>query len=260
MSEMDVLIVKKEKGVCTLEINRQEKLNAMTDEVYHLIVEALRSINEDGETRVVVLRGSGEKAFSTGHDISKLLISDDAKTRDHLEDVILSINNCTVPIIAMIYGYCVAAGCGLAAACDLRLVADNARLGVTAARIGSIYPISALRCLINVVGISAAKELLYTGKLIDAERARQIRLADYVVPANELATVTYDLAREIASNSPLSVRGTKKMISNLLNYQNMSPQSKEEFLYLQKQAATSQDFIEGKMAYREKRKPVFRGI
>ena len=129
----------------------------------------------------------------------------------------------------MIYGYCIAAGCGLAAACDLRLVADNARLGVTAARLGVVYPASALLRFINVVGVSAAKELLYTGKLIDAERARQIRLADRVVPANQLAAVTYDLAREIAGNSPLSVRGTKKIISNLLGYQNMSPHAKDEF-------------------------------
>jgi len=128
MSDTGVLLIKKENGICTLQINREEKLNSMTEEVYRLMVEALHTVNNDEQTRVVILRGSGEKAFSTGHDISQLLVSDELKSKDHLEEVITSINTCAVPVIAMIYGYCIAAACGIAAACDLRLVADNARL------------------------------------------------------------------------------------------------------------------------------------
>jgi enoyl-CoA hydratase/carnithine racemase len=159
----------------------------------------------------------------------------------------------------MIYGYCIAAGCGLAVACDLRLAADNARLGVTAARLGVVYPASALRRFINVVGVSATKELLYTGRLIDAARAAEIRLVDQIVPADRLATVTYNLAREIAANSPLSVRGTKGIISKLLSYQAVSPRTKKEFLAWQKQAADSEDLREGQRAFAEKRKPLFKG-
>lgn len=237
-----MLLVSQEEGICTLTINRPEKRNALTPEIYSRIGEALRSTSEDGQTRVVVLRGAGEQAFSAGYEISQLHSSEDLNIKDLIEDVVLAIETCAVPVIAMIYGYCIVAGCGLAVACDLRLAADNARLGVTAAKIGVIYPPSAIIRLINIVGVSVAKELLYTGRLIDAEQAREIRMVDQVVPADDLATVTYNLAREIADNSPLSVRGAKSMISKLLTYQALSPQVREEFIVLRKQAADSKDF------------------
>jgi len=208
---------------------------------------------------VAVLRGAGEKAFSAGLEISRLHSIEDLDIKDPLEDVILAIEGCTVPVIAMIYGYCIAGGCALAIACDLRLAADNACLGVTAAKLGVVYPPSAIIRLINVVGISAAKELLYTGSLIDAERAREIRMVDNVVPAEQLAAVTYDIAREIADNSPLSVRGIKSMISSVLGFQALSPEVKAEFLALQKQSTESQDLKEGQKAFTEKRKPRFTG-
>jgi enoyl-CoA hydratase len=257
--EKDLLLVNREAGICTLTINRPEKRNALTPELYRRLVEALQSAGGDGQTRVVVLRGAGEKAFSSGHDISRLSGSGDSETGEPLESVILAIETCPVPVIAMIYGYCIAAGCGLAVACDLRLAADNAHFGVTAARLGVVYSASALRRFINVVGVPATKELLYTGRLIDAGRAAEIRLVDQVVPADRLAAVTDSLAREIADNSPLSVRGTKKMISGLLSYQTPSPQVKKEFLALHKQAADSEDLREGRKSFTEKRKPLFKG-
>jgi len=208
---------------------------------------------------VAVLRGAGEKAFSAGYEISRLHGIEDTDTKDPLEDAILAIDGCSVPVIAMIYGYCIAGGCALAIACDLRLSADNARLGITAAKLGVIYPPSAIIRLINVVGISTAKELLYTGRLIDAEKAREIRMVDNVVPAEQLAAVTYDMAREIADNSPLSVRGIKNMISRVLDYQALSPEVKAEFLALQKKSSESHDLKEGQKAFTEKRKPRFTG-
>ena len=257
--ETDVLLVNKEEGICTLTINRPEKRNALTPEIFSRLVEALQSASEDGQTSVVVIRGAGEQAFSSGYEISRLHNSRDLENNDPMEDVILAIENCAVPVIAMIYGYCVAAGCGLAVACDLRVAADNARLGVTAARLGVVYPASALLRLINLVGVATTKELLYTGRLIDARRAAEIRLVDQVVPTDRLAMVTYDLAREIAGNAPLSVRGTKRLISKLLNYQALSPETREEFRALQKQATESEDLREGQRAFAEKRKPRFKG-
>jgi len=223
------------------------------------LIEVFHSISEDGQTRVAVLRGAGEQAFSAGYEISRLHIIEDSSTKDPVEDVILAIESCTVPVIAMIYGYCIAGGCALAIACDLRLAADNARLGITVAKLGLVCPPSAMIRLINVVGISATKELLYTGRLIDAEKAREIRLVDRVVPADQLAAVTYELAREIADNSPLSVRGTKSMIRRVLGFQTLSPETRAAFLALQKQSTESQDLKEGQQAFAEKRKPRFTG-
>lgn len=259
MKEQNLLLVNKEDGICTLTINRPEKRNALSEEIYSRLTEVFRSISEDGQTRVAVLRGAGEQAFSAGYEISRLHSIEDLDIKDPLEDVILAIESCTIPVIAMIYGYCIAGGCALAIACDLRLAADNARLGVTAAKLGLVYPPSAMIRLINVVGISATKELLYTGRLIDAEKAREIRMVDQIVPADQLAAVTYDMAREIADNSPLSVRGIKSMISRVLGFQALSPEARAEFLALQKQTTESQDLKEGQKAFAEKRKPVFRG-
>ena len=154
-----VKLVNKEDDICTVTINRPEKRNALNSEIYSRLAEIFRSISEDGQTSVAVLRGAGEQAFSAGYEISRLHSIEDPDIRDPLEDVILAIDNCTVPVIAMIYGYCIAGGCALAIACDLRLAADNARLGITAAKFGLVYPPSAMIRLINVVGISASMSL-----------------------------------------------------------------------------------------------------
>ena len=258
MSDRDLLLVNKKDGICTLTINRPQKRNSLTPEAFARLDEELRSAGEDGQTRVIVLRGAGEKAFSAGFDISRLSAVGDYDDKDPLEDAILSIERCAAPVIAMIHGYCIGAGCGLATACDLRVAADNARFGITAAKMGMVYPPGATLRLINLVGVAAAKELLYTGALVEAGKAGEIGLVDRVVPADLLHTVAYDLAREIADNSPLSVRGNKRIISLLLE-QRSKPQLRQEFLALRKQAAGSLDVQEGARAFSEKRKPVFRG-
>jgi len=257
--ENDLLLVRIETGVCTLIINRPEKRNILNPEIFSRISETLRAISEDRQIRVAILRGVGEQAFSAGYEISRLSSSDDSAIDDPLEDVMVAIENCTVPVIAMIFGYCIGGACGLATACDLRIAADNARLGVTAAKLGLVYPPSAIIRLINLVGVSAAKELLYTGRLIDAEKAREIKMVDQVVPSEDLATVTYSLAREIADNSPISVRGTKSVISKLLTHLVLNPDVREDYMAFQKQIVDSEDFKEGQKAFTEKRKPRFKG-
>ncbi len=256
--ERDLLLVSKKAGICTLTINRPEKRNALTPDMLSRLADILRSVSNDGETQVVVLRGAGKKAFSAGYDISLLGGIGDADNNNPIEDMVLAIEECAAPVIAMIYGYCIGAGCSLAVACDFRLAADTAYLGITAAKLGAIYPPSAVRGLINLVGVSATKELLYTGRLIDTVRATEIRLVDRVVPAGNLETVTYNLAGEIAENSSLSVRGAKKIISKLLDYRSAGLQAGDEYADLQKQVNEGEDLRESKKAFLEKRKPVFR--
>lgn len=259
MNEKDLLLVQIEGDICTLVINQPEKRNVVNPEILSRISETLREISEDGQIRVVVLRGAGEQAFSAGYDISRLYKPEDFSTDDPVEVVMSSIESCAVPVIAMIHGYCIGASCGLAIACDLRLAADSARFGITVAKIGVVFPPSATMRLINIVGVSAAKELLYTGRLVDAERAREIRMVDQVVPSEDLSAVTYNLAWEIADNSPQSVTSTKSIISKLLAGQAVSPQTREEFLVMRKQLEDSDDFKEGRKAFAERRKPRFRG-
>jgi enoyl-CoA hydratase/carnithine racemase len=259
MPQQDPILITHEGGITTLTINRPQKRNILTRELLKRLGEALRAASDDGSTRVVILRGAGEKAFCAGYDITRLSDSEEFDAGDPIEDAMRAIESCAVPVIAMIYGYAIGAGCGVAAACDLRLAADDARLGVTAAKIGAIYPPVATLRVLNLVGVAAARELLFTGRLVDAARAGEIGLVDRVVPADQLAGVTGALAREIAGNAPLSVRGGKKIISALLEDRSLDPRVQEEFQALQAQVAASRDFAEGIRAFNEKRRPMFRG-
>jgi enoyl-CoA hydratase/carnithine racemase len=159
----------------------------------------------------------------------------------------------------MIYGYAVGAGLELAVTCDLRLAADSARLGITPAKLGVAYSPTGIQKFLNLVGIAHTKELFYTGRLFDAQRAKEMGLVDYVVPASELAATTYELAQEIAENAPLSVSGAKLTVSKLLSYQVLRPEDEAELRELQARAMRSEDLKEGQRAFMEKRKPKFVG-
>jgi len=259
MTERDSVLVTKEEYICTVTISRPEKLNKLTDDTLLRLSEVLQSVNDEGKTRVVVLRGTGEQAFSSGYDIAHRSKGKDIRLHTSVDEVVQTIGACSFPVIAMIYGYCVGGGLGLAVACDLRLAADNARLGITPAKLGVVYGAIGIQQFVNVVGLPMTKELFYTGRLINAEQAKEIRLVNHVVPANQLVTFTYEMAREIANNAPFSVRGTKITISKLLSYQKLSPQDREELLELRRQATDSEDRREGRRAFFEKRKPVFKG-
>ncbi|HEX9975757.1 MAG TPA: enoyl-CoA hydratase-related protein, partial [Dehalococcoidales bacterium] len=131
--------------------------------------------------------------------------------------------------------------------------------GITPAKLGVVYHHPGILKFVNLVGVAQTKELFYTGRLITAQRAEHIGLVDHVLPAQELAKATYDLAREIAENAPLSVSGTKATISKLLNYQTLHPEDEAELRKLQSQAYASDDLKEGQRAFMEKRKPKFTG-
>ena len=251
------MLVSKDAGICTVTINRPEKMNSLTAGMLSRLGDIIGSVSEDGETHVVVLRGAGEKAFSAGHDISSLGAAGDAAEETTTGDLVLAIEECAVPVIAMIHGHAIGAGCALAVACDFRLAADTANLGITAAKLGVIYPPVAVSGLIDLIGVSAAKELLYTGRLVDSARAAEIKLVDRVVLADKLEVVTYDLAGEIAGNSSLSVRGAKKIIPKLLDYRAAGLLTEQEYADLQKQVNSGEDLRESKKAFFEKRKPDF---
>jgi enoyl-CoA hydratase/carnithine racemase len=259
----ELLLVQKEGNIGTLTINRPERRNALNPEILSQLGDTLNSLKEEGEIRVVVIRGSGEESFSSGYDIGRIPSGGTREVtgprRNPLEYGMSSVLAFPYPVIAMIYGYAVGAGLELAVTCDLRLAADNARLGITPAKLGVVYSHTGILKFLNLVGIAQTKELFYTGRLITAQRAKEIGLVDNVLPVQELAKATYDLAREIAENAPLSVSGTKTTISKLLSSQRLSPEDDAELRKLQTQAFLSEDLKEGQQAFMEKRKPRFIG-
>jgi len=258
----ELLLVQKEGNICTLTINRPDKRNSMNPEILLQLGDALNSLKEEGEVRVVVIRGAGEESFSSGYDIGRISTGSREEAgprRNPLEYGMGSVLAYPYPVIAMIYGYAIGAGLELAVTCDLRLAADTARLGITPAKLGVVYHHPGILKFVNLVGVAQTKELFYTGRLITAQRAHDIGLVDHVLPAQELAKATYDLAREIAENAPLSVSGTKATIARLLSYQTLRPEDEAELRKLQAQAYASDDLKEGQRAFMEKRKPKFTG-
>jgi len=263
----ELLLVEREGNICTLTINRPERRNSLNPEILLKLGDTLTSLKEEGEIRAVVIRGVGEQAFSSGYDIGRMgggggggaQQEETGPRRNPLQYGMDSVLDYPYPVIAMIYGYAVGAGLELAVTCDLRVAAENARLGITPAKLGVVYSHTGIQKFVNLVGIAHTKELFYTGRLIDAQRAKERGLVDYVVPAQELASVTYDLAREIAENAPLSVSGVKIMISKLLSHQKLSPEDEAELRELQARGMRSEDLREGQRAFMEKRTPKFVG-
>lgn len=163
------------------------------------------------------------------------------------------------PVIAMIYGYCVGGGLELAVACDLRIAADTAKLGITPAKLGIVYLPTPLRRFLDVIGAAYTKELFFTGRLIDAHRAKEMGLVNQVVPEEELERYTYELAREIGENAPLSLKGIKLAITKLTGFERLSPEDAAYLEELRQRAMESEDLKEGRRAFQERRKPVFKG-
>ncbi len=258
----DLILLEKQGNICTLTINRPEKRNSVNPETLLQLGDTLNSLREDDETRVIILRGSGEKAFSSGYDIGRIAgdrPQPEGPRRDAFKYCVDSIQDFPYPVIAMIYGHAVGGGLEIAATCDLRLAADTARLGITPAKLGIVYNDTGVNTFLNLVGISQTKELFYTGRIIDAHRALEIGLVDHVYPAEELYKATYELAEEIAHNAPLTIRGIKTTVSRLLKNTSLSPEDKAELARLQAEAYRSDDLKEGQKAFMEKRKPRFTG-
>lgn len=252
----DLVLVETKEHICTVSLNRPEKRNALNPELLRLMKDTFTSIKPGGEIRVVVLRGVGEKAFCAGADLTAVLSEEGGG--DIIQDALESVVACPCPVIAMIYGYAVGAGCDLAAACDFRIIADSARMGINPVKIGLVYSPKAIARFINLIGPGYTRELFFTGRFFTAQRAKEMGLVNYVVPENELLATTYSLAQEIAENAPLAVAGVKSVINTFLD-RKLSPEEEAEMRAIVRHARQTEDMKEGVQAFAEKRKPEFRG-
>jgi enoyl-CoA hydratase/carnithine racemase len=263
-AEVKELIIEEKDSVCTLTINRPEKRNSLTPNLLIEIDSELKKLQNGQKTRCVVIRGSGDKAFSSGYDISLIGKIKDDMMRDYANDhplIIASkaIENFPYPVIAMINGHAFGGGLELALTCDLRIAVDNALFGMPPAKLGVIYTYTGIRKFLNLIGLGYTKELFLTGRNIDAQRAEKIGLVNFVLPKSELEDFTYRLASEICENAPLSMSTMKEMTNSWQKNQLMSKYDeglvKEMILKVQE----SDDYKEGQRAFAEKRKPRFQG-
>jgi enoyl-CoA hydratase/carnithine racemase len=258
----DKMLARKEAGVGTVIFNNPERHNAVSLEMWETAKRILDEFAADREVRVVVLTGAGGKAFVSGADISKFASERasleaarayNAKT----EATFSGIYEFPKPTIAMIRGYCIGGGLGLATCCDLRICSDNSRFAVPAARLGLGYGYAGLKRLVDIVGPAFAKEIFYSARQFDADEAAAMGLVNRVVPAGELESYVKSLADTIGANAPLPIKAVKATIGEILKDE--SKRNLARATELVEQCFASRDYTEGRTAFMEKRKPVFTG-
>ncbi len=253
---------RRDGNVGYLIFDNQERRNAMSLEMWEACSRLMADYARDPEIRVVVLAGAGDKAFIAGADISKFgeeRASDAGVKRynEVVEKAYASVHEFPKPTIAMIRGFCVGGGMGLASCCDLRICSQDAKFAVPAAKLGLGYGYAGVKRLMDVVGPSFTKEIFYTARLFDADEARMMGLANRVVGNNELETYVKDYAAMIAANAPLTVDSISFIVGEALKDESQRDMERCEELVTQ--CFKSTDYEEGRAAFMEKRKPVFKG-
>ncbi|MEU8953082.1 enoyl-CoA hydratase-related protein [Streptomyces sp. NPDC048518] len=232
-------------GVATVVIDHPAKRNAMTADMWRQVPPLFGALAADPAVRAVVLTGAGD-TFCAGADISTLRES--AGTAQELavraEEALAA---CPKPTLAMVRGYCVGGGAQLAGACDLRFADEGALFGVTPAKLGIVYPASSTRRLVSLVGPATAKYLLFSGELIDAERALRTGLVDEVLPSGGLEKRVAEFTRVLASRSRLTQAAAKEFATGRT----------DRDAYWTEQARGSDDTAEGVAAFLERRPPRF---
>ena len=205
-----------EQGVCTVKINRPEKLNAMNTDVARELISTFEEIGLDSSVKVVILTGEGEKAFSAGADIEYMseISADESVEYAKLGQLVTAtVELVRQPTIAAVNGFALGGGCELAMSCDIRIAADTARMGQPEVTIGIPPGWGGTQRLMRIVGIAKAKELVYTGKMVKADEAREMGLVNAVVPLADLQAEAEKMALQIAANSEMGVRMSKVAIN-----------------------------------------------
>lgn len=217
----DKIIVEKNDNIGHLILNQPNKRNAISLEMWQGIESVAENFSDDTEVRVVVLSGAGDKAFSAGADISQFEENRTSKEAtdqyNHTVKVALdALDHLTKPTIAMIQGFCVGGGASVATHCDLRIAAENARFAIPPAKLGLAYRWEDVYSLVQLIGPTFAREILYTGRLFTASEALQMGLVNRVVPTGELESYVADYASTIAGNAPLTVHAIKQTVQETL--------------------------------------------
>jgi len=254
---MSEILVETVDGVATVTLNRPQQRNAVTRDMWLRLASIFSEFDRDPQVRSIILTGAGDD-FSAGADISEF-----DKVREGLEeskryevavdaasDAIYAVSK---PTIAALRGYCLGGAAHLAMSCDFRIAAGNTVFGIPAARLSIVYGVSATRKLFSLVGATAAKWILYTGKRFDADEAVDIGFIDRIT--EDPLSSAWQLAAEIAENAPLTIRGAKFILNGCAHGQ-LDRDAAERLI---DEASASRDYIEGRQAFKEKRPPRFLG-
>jgi enoyl-CoA hydratase/carnithine racemase len=245
-------------GIATVTLNRPHLRNAMNSAMLSGLRTAFDDLDERRDVRVVVVRGAG-RAFCAGMDLREMEREGGAAadTDGSVTSVLQRVERSPHPTIALLHGDALAGGCELALHCDLRVAAEGARLGMPLSRVGLVVPFPLGQKLVEIIGAAHTRHLLFTGQPISATRAYEIGMVHQVVPADLVEAATYEMARAVADNAPLSLAGMKATVQRALSARTQI--THDDLDALAQRARTSADASEGRRAMLEKRKPVFRG-
>ncbi|MDQ0218076.1 enoyl-CoA hydratase [Peribacillus cavernae] len=256
------VILERFGAVAQLTLSRPSALNAISWEMYEQLEKHLTTLADDTTTRVLVIRGGGDKAFAAGTDINQFKDftgQDGLDYESKMDRIINKLANFPKPTIAAIHGYAIGGGMIISTACDLRYATPKARFGAPMARtLGNCLSLANYQRLVQELGSMRTKELLYTSRVISAEEAFSIGFLTAIFDEEDIFQKVLDIASQISKNAPLTVGATKEALCRLNKYNGLNI-SEQEFDDVVSEVYGSKDFAEGVSAYLEKRSPVWRG-
>ena len=258
----DRIICTREGAVGQIVFNNPERHNAMSLDMWRGGEAAIKELCDSGDVRVIVLTGAGDKAFVAGADISKFEEERDSEAAIAEYNAAVrafqgTLTHAPMPTIAKIGGYCIGGGLAIALCCDIRIASDDSRFAVPAAKLGLGYAANGIERLMQIVGPSFAMEIFYTARQFGSGEALTMGLINRRVERDELTDYCDGYTARISENAPLTIRAVKTAVT-----ENLKPPSERDTALCDAQVAAcfeSQDYIEGRTAFMEKRKPQFIG-
>jgi methylmalonyl-CoA decarboxylase len=244
-----------------LQLNRPEKQNSLNGDLMRELMAGLEQLVSIGSRVVVIRAAPGVKVWSAGHDINELPEPrrDPLAYFDALETLLRRVQDCPVPVIAMVEGSVWGGACDLCFSCDMVVAAEGSSFAMTPAKLGIPYNASGLIHFTNLIGVNKAKEMFFTAQPVPAADAWNNGFVNHVVPAAQLEEFTLALAGRIAANAPLAVRALKAEFRLLSRGQPIDAETAERIQAIRREVYDSADYAEGVRAFKEKRPPRFEG-
>ncbi len=254
------LLVEKKESIGWITFNRPQVLNALDAESRRELIDALDELEKDPEVRVVVLTGAGDRAFCAGADVRMFVDITPTQAKEYVQlakAATRKIETLKKPVIAAVNGFAMGGGCEIALACDIVVAARNAKFGQTEINVGLIPGAGGTQRLPRIIGLRKAKELIFTGELLDANEALELGLVNRVVDFPDLVPAVQQIAQKLKEKSPLILRFAKECVNKSIesNLQTGLALESELFSF----CFSTEDQKEGVTAFLEKRQPIFKG-